>query len=195
MVLTAPSSNAFLDWLAAHTQDVVTCIVLLLSDTMEEDVLPGIVYETLMLSLTSWHRKSPSGLHRFPGHLHLTLGISGGILCESMSRMRMKVQVDLLPILYESICGLHFSGELLRDKPLAPSVDSPLAKLVRHTRVARRRLSILPGSTRIDLYLFRGAAIVEFRAQNSSNDTRPRNRHTPTRNVRGKLVCRPGICT
>lgn len=99
MVRTPPSSKAFLDLLAEQTQAVVTSIVLVFNEVTVEGVLPAIVYDTLRLSLTSSQRKSPSGVHRFPGQLHLTLGISGGILCKSMSRTRVKVQVDLLPIL------------------------------------------------------------------------------------------------
>lgn len=97
--------------LMAHTQDVTTSMVLLKSAVGDFELR----YDTWIGSLTSTQRKSPRELHRLPGHLHLTVGIAGGILCWSMSTTLVKVQVERPPTPKDCGCGAQTPVAALKD--------------------------------------------------------------------------------
>lgn len=75
---------------------------------------------TWRTSFTSWQRKSPSRVQRSSRHLHVTVGISGGILPTFLSTFLSNVQRDLSPMFGDSGWGLHGSvaSDPLMKEPL-----------------------------------------------------------------------------
>uniref|UniRef100_A0A6B0U4K8 Uncharacterized protein n=1 Tax=Ixodes ricinus TaxID=34613 RepID=A0A6B0U4K8_IXORI len=82
----------------AHTQAIVTLTV-----PFRYRGWRPLLYFTGNVSVTSRHRKSPCRLHRLSGHLHLTVGISEGILLGSLSTSLVNVHDDLSPMNWD--CG------------------------------------------------------------------------------------------